>query len=413
MLKRALAILGYCTVVGCAPAGGGADGGSVDGGFDAGRDSGTTDSGFDAGDAGGMTCEWLSPTYDGGCGCFTADGGCSALGYLGPSSGAVPRDGVVRGNIRLMENLVYGVRGGRVLAGDLYIPPPTDAGRPGILVVVHGGGFQDCGRRRVTVGGPFDADGGLLASVYRSLPGQVEPYAFNMALDAGFGVFNVNYRLVQEGGQYPNSLLDVKCAIAWVADRAADAGLDGTRIAILGESAGAALTSQVALTLNRADLDPGCGSKPAHVVAAVPFSGPSDLVSIDSASSATAGVGTNYAGPCTQSVGACVRGRACNRCVDASALAHVCEEGVPPFLLVHAPHGHDGFVDIAQSQALHDALRDAGVDSTLVSASPAVLADAGCPAEPAFAKAHGLVPCLVRPTHDAVKAFLWPKLRPR
>ena len=241
-----------------------------------------------------------------------------------------------------------------------------------MLVVVHGGGGSACNRRRDAVAGVAQA----FSWIFR------------------VGTFNIEYRLVAEGGGYPADLEDVKCAVEWIAAHAGGFGLDGSRIAIVGESAGAQLALMAALTQGRDDLDPHCGSSPARLVAAIAYSAPTDLPALAASGFSTEPIASLYTGdPCLAPVDGCSAARSCNRCVDASPLAHACDVTVP-ILLVQAPEAFDQTVPEAQALELNGALQDAGDPVQLDIPSPAELLDAGCAPDDAALQAHGFTPCL-------------------
>ena len=66
--------------------------------------------------------------------------------------------------------------------------------------------------------------------------------------DAGWAFASVNYRLLDEARAVPEPYQpqDVAAAIAWLNTHADDVGLDPTRVALVGHSAGAYLTADVA-----------------------------------------------------------------------------------------------------------------------------------------------------------------------
>ncbi len=278
-----------------------------------------------------------------------------------------------------IANLTYAHRGGFDLQGDLVVPP-HDGGSPGILVVVHGGGWEACDRRRVTP--------------------DVELYAASMAAIYRIATFNIEYRLRQEGGAYPENLKDVRCALAWISANASTYGLDGTRLAIAGESAGAHLALMSALAQSRADLDPGCGAIP-PLQLVLSYSGPTDLPALTSTFlDATV---QQYAGPCVVGPTSCQAATpACTRCDDASPVARACAGGRAQFALIHAPQGFDGLLSDSQARALQGAFVDAGVASRLMIPTDAELVDAGCgPA--GSGQAHGWnKSCLQRATGTAL-----------
>jgi acetyl esterase/lipase len=283
------------------------------------------------------------------------------------------------------QNLTYGNRGGVSLQGDLFIPGARAGhGPPGVLVVVHGGGWVDCANRR-------DGETGFAALVAR-------------ALDVA--TFNIEYRLVQEGGAYPESLEDVKCAVQWIAEHGASFGVDGTRVAIAGASAGAHLALMVGLTQERPDLDPGCGAAPPRVLATISYSGPSDLPAfVKSTSLAKAAPGYYVGEACAQPIDGCTAGAGCDPCIDASPLAHACTAR-GAFVLVQAPDAYDPLVSLDQAEVLQRALVAAGVSSRLVVPTEAELQAQGCQPHNPLLAAHGNGPCLVVPSSAVVNPLI-------
>ncbi|MGP0029279.1 MAG: alpha/beta hydrolase, partial [Acidimicrobiales bacterium] len=110
------------------------------------------------------------------------------------------------------------------------------------VVLVHGGGFSE----------------GSLASM--------STLATDLA-EAGFVVFNINYRL----NGFPNESDDVMTAVQWVRADAAEYGVDPTRIAVMGTSAGGNLAGMVATE---------GAANGAPVSAAVSWSGEMDLAAL-------------------------------------------------------------------------------------------------------------------------------------
>jgi acetyl esterase/lipase len=115
----------------------------------------------------------------------------------------------------------YGTHDGTALIGDLYLPEATE-NRPAI-VAVHGGGFQLGSRDIYRYMGPY------LAA-------------------RGYALFSIDYRLTRDDkNHYPNAVNDVRAAVQWMRSRAADLKIDASRIALMGDSAGAYLAALVAL----------------------------------------------------------------------------------------------------------------------------------------------------------------------
>ncbi len=71
----------------------------------------------------------------------------------------------------------------------------------------------------------------------------------------GYQVFNINYRLGPVHS-YPKPLKDVMAALEWVLDNGAKYGADASRLAIIGESAGANLATSLTYCATHPRLEP-------------------------------------------------------------------------------------------------------------------------------------------------------------
>ena len=152
--------------------------------------------------------------------------------------------------VRVERNITFARAGGRALRLDVHAP--AVAAEPGVrrpaLVQVHGGGW---------VIGFKDRQGQLLM---RRLAAQ------------GWVCFNIDYRL-SPGATFPDHLVDVKRAVAWIREHADDYGIDPEFVAVTGGSAGGHLTALTALTANDPQYQPGFEDADTAVQAAVPFYG--------------------------------------------------------------------------------------------------------------------------------------------
>ncbi|WP_372648121.1 alpha/beta hydrolase fold domain-containing protein [Draconibacterium sp.] len=120
------------------------------------------------------------------------------------------------------RNLVYHSFGKRELHIDVFYPKISKMKlAPGVLLI-HGGGW---------------------ASGTKS---HLVPMAQKLA-EAGYVAAAVEYRLSPEA-KYPAGVIDLKTALKWLRIHANDFGLDTSRIATLGTSAGATLASLVGTT---------------------------------------------------------------------------------------------------------------------------------------------------------------------
>ena len=116
------------------------------------------------------------------------------------------------------RNISYGPHGDWNLL-DVYYPAGTDQPLP-TIVSIHGGGFVYGNKE-----------------IYRR-------YGMDMAR-RGFAFVNFNYRLAPKW-KFPTPLADTNAVLKWVQMNAQRYHLDPQRIILLGDSAGAQLTSQYA-----------------------------------------------------------------------------------------------------------------------------------------------------------------------
>ena len=93
---------------------------------------------------------------------------------------------------------------------------------------------------------------------------------------AGWICMSFDYRLSPRA-TFPDHLIDVKHAIAWAKEHAADYGGDASFVAVSGNSAGAHLASLAALTWDDATLQPGFEDEDTSVDAVVSYYGVMDL----------------------------------------------------------------------------------------------------------------------------------------
>lgn len=224
------------------------------------------------------------------------------------------------------ETLEYAVVPGyRPLLLDLHRP----AGPPAPLVVfLHGGGWRAGTRASF---GPMFADW--------------SPSPFTRLTAAGVAVASLDYRLSGEA-VFPAPLEDVTAGLAWLRAQADALGVDASRVALWGESAG----GHLAALLGLADPD---------VRAVVDWYGPADLTTFVDDALAGGISAVDTAAPDSREallLGATAaadppRARA------ASPVAHV-HAGAPPFLLRHGTA--DRLVPTRQSQRLAAALEAAG-----------------------------------------------------
>jgi acetyl esterase/lipase len=140
---------------------------------------------------------------------------------------------------------------------DIYEPAsPAEGPRPAI-VEVHGGGWIAGSRHEQGI-----------------------PLCTHLAAN-GWVAFNVDYRLSPRG-TFPDQIVDIKRAIAWVREHAGEHGVDPSFVAITGGSAGGHLSALAALTANDPELQPGFEEADTSVAACIPFYGVYDFLDSDS-----------------------------------------------------------------------------------------------------------------------------------
>ena len=136
--------------------------------------------------------------------------------------------------------------------GRLYLP--DSHGLHPAIVLIHGGGWA----------GGSNHDGGVSFLAPRLAA-------------RGWVVFNINYRLVRQGGAFPKDVQDVKDALAWMILNAKKYRINSSEIIPVGLSAGAHLALMAAYTI-KADRFPATQYPhvPLHVKAVVGFYTPTD-----------------------------------------------------------------------------------------------------------------------------------------
>jgi acetyl esterase/lipase len=243
----------------------------------------------------------------------------------------------------------------RALQLDAYLPSDVVAGDGGAGVIVVHGGSWNAGERN-----DF-------------------PQWNHWLSREGFAVFDIDYRISPQPN-WQTATGDVKCAVLWVKQHAAEFHISPDRLAVLGRSAGGHLALLAAYANDDDDdaaLPASCSSannvdagapmiagvakipKDASVRAVAAFYAPTDLL-------------WAYDNPANQRVldgPAKIRNfvggdpRASSeiqqRYQEASPVAHVSAQRTPPTLLVHG--GHDQLVRRENMDRLEAKLKEAGV----------------------------------------------------
>ena len=222
---------------------------------------------------------------------------------------------------------------GKDLQLDVYAPTIENANNGAAVIVVHGGSWNG-GKRS-------------------DFPEWNQWLAAN-----GLTVFDIDYRLTQPN--YLSATGDVKCAVAWVKNHAAEFNIAPDRIALLGRSAGAHLALLTAYSADDARLPAACTENQSSekVRAVVSFYAPTDLI-------------WDYDNPANEAV---IDGKATlagflggnpqdsnemrEKYVLASPVSHISND-TPPTLLIHG--GQDQLVRSVNMQFLDEKLSASNV----------------------------------------------------
>lgn len=177
---------------------------------------------------------------------------------VGPDAPRYPRSHVLfpflawlRRDIQVQRGRLFAEVGGERLYLDIFRPRAPGALRPALLQI-HGGawvlGFKE----------------------YQGIP-----LLTHMASNGWVG-FNVDYRLSPKA-TFPEHLIDVKRALAWIRQHAEELGVDPDFIVVTGGSAGAHLAALVGLTAGDPEYQPGFESADTRVQGVVAFYGVYDM----------------------------------------------------------------------------------------------------------------------------------------
>ena len=164
----------------------------------------------------------------------------------------------------------------------------------------------------------------------------------------GWVCFSIDYRLSPRA-TFPEPLVDVKRALAWVRAHAEEYGADPDFIVVCGNSAGAHLASLAALTANVPAYQPGFEEADTSVAGCVALYGIYDLV--DRHGHARNGA-MRYI--LERWVMKATRAAAPEAYAEASPIDRI-HDGAPPFLLVHGDR--DTLAPTAESRRFFAALR--------------------------------------------------------
>ena len=222
------------------------------------------------------------------------------------------------------RNLVFHQEGRLRLRLDVYRPRAPGAGRP-MLVYVHGGAWVLGDKER-----------------------QGLPMLYHLA-SRGWVCASISYRLSPRA-TFPDHIVDVKRAIAWVRAHAAELGGDPRFVAVAGGSAGGHLAALAAVTPGDPEYQPGFTGADTSVQAAIGIYGIYDFLDGD-------GLHRNdgLRRLLVKRVMKCSPEESRAAWERASPISRV-GGAAPPFLMVHGTH--DTLAPIAGARRFAAALRE-------------------------------------------------------
>ena len=187
--------------------------------------------------------------------------------------------------------------------------------------------------------------------------GQAHPLMSHLA-ELGWICVAINYRHSPRN-TWPDHIVDVKRALAWVKAHIAEYGGDPDFVAITGGSAGGHLSSLAALTPNDPRFQPGFEDADTRVQAAVPFYGVYDFTRLEDA------MHPSMPELLERMVIKQPHSTNLQSYIDASPVSHVSADA-PPFFVLHGRN--DSLVPVEQARGFVASLRE-------VSTQPVVYAE--------------------------------------
>jgi acetyl esterase/lipase len=226
-----------------------------------------------------------------------------------------------RHGVRRIPNLAYGEHRRNRL--DVYVPPGDVGGRP-VVLQIHGGAW-----------------------VVGNKAQQGQPLLYHLAERGWVGVAP-NYRLSPRA-TFPDHLVDVKRALAWVRRHGAEYGADPDTLVVTGGSAGGHLAALMALTPNDPQLQPGFEDVDTTVTACVPMYGVYDFLDQHGVR------GRDAMRPFLERVVMKCSPEACPELWKAASPISLVRPDAPPFFVVHG--GHDSLAWVEDTRFFVEALR--------------------------------------------------------
>lgn len=222
---------------------------------------------------------------------------------------------------------------------DLLQPEKRQGEALPLIVFVHGGGWKSGSKER---------------GLSRLIP---------FVQSGNYVGATINYRLTGEAS-WPAQIYDCKAAIRFLRGKADEFGIDPSKIAVWGTSAGGHLVSMLGASGGVKELEGDLGDhddQSSKVTCVVNYFGPSNfLTMVKQKSAIDRGPKKKY--PEALLIGGAVQNLE-KVARQASPVTWISKDD-PPFLTVHGTK--DPLVPFAQGEEIHLKLQNSGVDSTLV-----------------------------------------------
>ncbi len=245
---------------------------------------------------------------------------------------AAPEGEALPEGTRVIRNVEYKKLGGMSLLMNIYIYGNSREPLP-LILYLHGGGWLTNSRINC-------------------------PRALEL-LTSGYAVASINYRLTNIA-PFPAQLEDCKEAVRFLRANGKNFGLLAERIGAMGVSAGGHLASLLGTTAATKEFDggenPGVSSS---IEAVCNFYGPSSITELGRFAEKK---GNESLKQVVEKLIGGPLGRKKKTAEKASPLNYV-NTNAAPFLIIHGDS--DSVVDVSQSEMLHKALLEAGVESHL------------------------------------------------
>jgi acetyl esterase/lipase len=126
--------------------------------------------------------------------------------------------------LKVIHNLSYVTPADLQRSGDLYLPQFNGERRPAVILI-HGGTWKEGSRA-------------------------METESARYIVEHGYVAFNIDYRLVGHGGEFPHDIADVKDAMAFLTDHASEYNVDRDKIVLFGSSSGGHMAMLAAYSPN-------------------------------------------------------------------------------------------------------------------------------------------------------------------